>query len=124
MHAAIARRQRVRQQRLEALHARLQQQNMSLRVARARHRLEQAVARLQSISTRATARQLQRLNRAATRLEALSPLAVLSRGYAIAYSADGRVIRSAAETAPGQPVRVRLGQGSLEAEVKKVDSEG
>ncbi len=50
-----------------------------------------------------------RLSRASARLEALSPLAVLSRGYALVYGADGRLLRSAAETAEGQMIRARLG---------------
>ena len=60
---------------------------------------------------------LVRLNRASTRLEALSPLAVLSRGYALVYSEDGMLLRSAAETAAGKSIRARLGRGSLEAQV-------
>ena len=126
LSGSIARRLRARSQRLEALNARLRQQNVALRVATARHRLQQAAARLRSLSSslRATAGQRQRLNRASARLEALSPVAVLSRGYAIAYSADGRVLRAASETAPDEVVRVRLGSGSFEAEVRKVDPEG
>jgi exodeoxyribonuclease VII large subunit len=58
-----------------------------------------------------------RLGQASARLEALSPLAVLSRGYALVYSADGALLRSAAETSTGQRIRARLAQGTLEAEV-------
>jgi exodeoxyribonuclease VII large subunit len=121
LNGAVARRLRVRSQRLEAVTARLRQQNVALRAARARHRLQGATARLRSLSSQSTAGLRQRLNRASTRLEALSPLAVLGRGYALAYSADGRLLRSAAETAPDEVVRVRLGSGSFEAEVKKVE---
>jgi exodeoxyribonuclease VII large subunit len=58
-----------------------------------------------------------RLNRASARLEALSPLAVLSRGYALIYAADGTLLRSAADTAAGQKIHARLGKGTLEAQV-------
>jgi exodeoxyribonuclease VII large subunit len=59
-----------------------------------------------------------RLGLASGRLDALSPLAVLGRGYAIATSeGDGRILRSAAEVSAGAPIRVRLSEGSLRARV-------
>jgi exodeoxyribonuclease VII large subunit len=62
-----------------------------------------------------------RLNRASAGLGALSPLAVLSRGYALVYAADGRLLRSAAATAAGQTIRARLAHGVLEAEVTQTE---
>jgi exodeoxyribonuclease VII large subunit len=57
----------------------------------------------------------------AGRLDAMSPLKVLSRGYAIATRADdGRAVRNASEVAPGDRVHVRVGEGSFDAEVKDV----
>jgi exodeoxyribonuclease VII large subunit len=64
-----------------------------------------------------------RLNRASAGLEALSPLAVLSRGYALVYAADGKLLRSAAETAAGQTIRARLAHGTLEAEVTETKND-
>ena len=46
-------------------------------------------------------------------LEAMSPLKVLSRGYAMARSAAGDVVRSAADVNTGDQIDVVLGQGSL-----------
>jgi exodeoxyribonuclease VII large subunit len=53
----------------------------------------------------------------ASGLDALSPLAVLARGYAIATSADGRAVRDAREVSPGDRLRVRVHRGSLEVDV-------
>jgi exodeoxyribonuclease VII large subunit len=59
------------------------------------------------------------------RMEALSPLSVLARGYAIAFSErTGRALRSATEAQPGDRLRVRLGEGELQAEVLSRASEG
>lgn len=53
------------------------------------------------------------------RLEALSPLAVLGRGYAVAWNAERtRVLRDARDVAPGDRVRVTLAQGELECDVR------
>jgi exodeoxyribonuclease VII large subunit len=62
-------------------------------------------------------RQRGRLRGASNALQALSPLSVLARGYALVYNADGILLRSADETAAGQNIRARLSRGSLEARV-------
>ena len=48
-------------------------------------------------------------------LSAMSPLKVLARGYAIATRKDGRAVRSSAELAPGEVVRVRVHEGEFAA---------
>ena len=117
LESTAARRLRVPAARLAALSERLRRQDVSLRIARAQRRLQQADARLEQRTSQMLAPRWNRLHRAAARLEALSPLAVLSRGYAIVYAADGTVLRSASDTAAGQTIRARLSQGSLEAQV-------
>lgn len=52
------------------------------------------------------------------KLDALSPLAVLSRGYAIALSErTGHALRAASEVEVGERVRLKLHMGELQAEV-------
>ncbi|MEI6415703.1 MAG: exodeoxyribonuclease VII large subunit, partial [Pseudomonadota bacterium] len=51
-------------------------------------------------------------------LQAVSPLATLARGYALAFSLPGqRLIRVAETLQVGQRIDIRLHQGSLECEV-------
>ena len=90
---------------------------------RALARRREGAGRLQERLVRAgagvTSAARAQLARQAASLDALSPLRVLARGYAIAERPDGHVLRSAAEAAPGDRVRVRLGEGSLEATVER-----
>ncbi len=53
------------------------------------------------------------------KLDAMSPLKVLGRGYAMAQSDSGEVLRSAQQVEIGEQVRVRLGQGSLRCTVNE-----
>jgi exodeoxyribonuclease VII large subunit len=54
------------------------------------------------------------------RLEALSPLAVLARGYAVVTrKADGGVVSRVGQAKPGQQIRVRVVDGQFDAEVSE-----
>jgi exodeoxyribonuclease VII large subunit len=62
---------------------------------------------------------------AVARLGALSPRAVLRRGYAIVRSVvDGRVVHAATEVAAGDSLRVTMAQGTLRATVEGVVTDG
>jgi exodeoxyribonuclease VII large subunit len=69
-----------------------------------------------------TAQRRMRLADAAGRLSALSPLAVLGRGYAIAFhGATGRALIRAGDVRPGETIVVRLHEGTLRAAVSDVE---
>lgn len=55
-----------------------------------------------------------------SKLDALSPLKVLTRGYAMTQHEDGQVIRSVSQVAVNDRINVRLGDGSVTAEVLEV----
>ena len=62
-----------------------------------------------------------RLDAAAARLDALSPLAVLARGYSLTQRlADGRVIRDAAELTPGDRIATRFARGQAISRVEEI----
>jgi exodeoxyribonuclease VII large subunit len=119
--SAMARRLRSRSGELSRLASRIAGQNPAVRVALARRRLERAGQSLDGLVLARVGAAVSRLDRARTRLIALSPLAVLSRGYAIVHDAAGGIVSDAESVRPGQQVRVRLGKGSLGAEVTEVD---
>jgi exodeoxyribonuclease VII large subunit len=53
----------------------------------------------------------------------LSPVAVLNRGYAMIYGANGQLLRNSSDTQPGDPILARLAHGTLEAEVTKISAQ-
>jgi exodeoxyribonuclease VII large subunit len=59
------------------------------------------------------------LARSAARLEALSPLAVLGRGYSLTWDQSGALVRDATSVASGDPVRVTLERGELDCRVER-----
>lgn len=62
-----------------------------------------------------------RFGLAAASLDALSPLAVLQRGYAIAQRHDGKLLRDAKVIAVGDSVNVRLARGGFKATVNDIE---
>jgi exodeoxyribonuclease VII large subunit len=116
-HAQLDRVARVGQ-RFEQLRRRLESRDVRrvtadwhVRLARIDARLQQtAQSRMQSAD--AHSREL------AARLHALSPLAVLGRGYAVCWN-DARtsIIRSASSVSPGESVRVTVAEGELRCQV-------
>ena len=58
---------------------------------------------------------------AAAALDAMSPLKVLERGYAIAQDARGTIIRDAGAVSPGDALRLRLWKGALDCRVEEVE---
>ncbi len=106
-------------QRLEALAAKpvmkrpeayLQQQELQLEMLR--QRLEHAGSNVVHKNT-------VRFQRTAAKLDALSPLKVLSRGYAMVTREDA-VVRSVTQLQPGDPVAVALSDGTVQCTVDTV----
>jgi exodeoxyribonuclease VII large subunit len=89
----------------------------------ARTRLESlSKARDAGIANRLeTARQ--QLAMAAAALDAMSPLKVLERGYAVAYDAQGHVLREASATAAGDALRLQLWKGAVNCRVEGTENE-
>jgi len=54
----------------------------------------------------------------------LSPLAVLGRGYSLTWDETGKLLRNAAQVAPGDPVRVTLEHGELDCRVERSRPQG
>ena len=82
--------------------------------------------RLGDLASALLARKRQRFAALAASLDAMSPLKVLGRGYAMARGADGTILKSWRDVTPGDAVQVTLGEGGFTATVvepiKEVDA--
>jgi exodeoxyribonuclease VII large subunit len=87
----------------------------------ARGRLDRAVGRIEVLHPgRRVAEAAHLLESRRLRLEALSPVRVLERGYAVVRTADGAVLRDTATVAAGERIDVQLAAGRLTAAVDDV----
>ena len=76
--------------------------------------------RMISLQNQTISRHKQRFMTNTAKLEAMSPLKVMTRGYAILQTQSREVVRSVADTFPGQQISVMLNDGELSAVVTKV----
>ena len=75
--------------------------------------LDYTQRKLSALAQAQTAQRAQRFASLAASLDALSPLKVLGRGYAVARDENGTILRAAEEASVGERIEVLLGQGSL-----------
>ena len=107
-----------RARRRRALEVRLETCEPGRRLAAARTRLVAAGGRLDASFGRRRDRARGRLTELSARLDALSPLGVLGRGYAICWRGDGReIVRDAADVPVGADLVVGLHRGRLDCTV-------
>ena len=119
---------RLMRYRIVDLRSRVQEQALShafdevkSRLRNARRRFDAASSACSGAMETSVQEARERLGLAAASLDALSPLAVLQRGYAIAQDASGKPVRDAASVNAGDEVRVRLAKGSLNTRVETVE---
>lgn len=89
----------------------------STSLARAEREIATLRGRLRAAAEAVVNRRSPRLAATAARTEAMSPVAVLGRGYSLCENDEGTLIRDSSQVAPGDPVRVRLARGQLRCEV-------
>lgn len=85
--------------------------------APARARLERAGQRLEAARVRSLEQRAARLGNLAARLQALNPTAVLSRGYALVETANGKVVQRADQLHAGDRIKVRFADDAVDAAV-------
>jgi exodeoxyribonuclease VII large subunit len=114
---AVRRQQQRAHEALRRSHGRLEAFTLDRQLSDRRQRLARAEVGLRARFSALQETRRARLARTLARLDSLSPLAVLSRGYALAFREDGRLVRSPDEVEQGAALRVRLHGGTLTARV-------
>lgn len=109
--------------RTHALDVRLGRQDLRLRLARLRARMDTAHSRCaEQIRLHLTTARA-RLKSLESQLHPLSPVSILERGYAIVQTPDGRLIREATSVSIGDGLAVRLWRGHVRATVTQTSPE-
>jgi exodeoxyribonuclease VII large subunit len=123
--AAEYRLQTTMRARLETAHRRWHEAAGHVSLPQLRSALTTAQAKLESLQRARDQFMTSRLETAkgklglaAAALDAMSPLRVLERGYAIAHDRDGHVVRDASSLTTGDELRLRLWKGELDCRVE------
>lgn len=106
--------------RLERLEKSRYLQNPKEIVSTRREKLQLLTQRLQHLVERHLVDKDQALALLAEKLDALSPLKVLQRGYALAEKEDGTLVKAAEGLEPGERIRVRFAKGMVLSRVERV----
>jgi len=110
-----------RRRRLVAAHRRVERRAPPAQIAALRQQLDEERRSLDRAMARLVPARRQRLVHAKRQLDALSPLNVLGRGYAIVEGNDGRIRAGVAELRAGEHARVRMRDGRASVTVEGVD---
>jgi exodeoxyribonuclease VII large subunit len=93
------------------------------RLAAVRQRLEAQIASLAAATRALLVHKRAWLDRLVASLEALSPVAILNRGYALVFDANGRLVRDADQVRAGDDLSARLARGRVRARVTRTEPE-
>jgi exodeoxyribonuclease VII large subunit len=91
------------------------------KIAQARQRLDEIIARASRALAADIRHMRSELRGAMSRITALDPSAVLGRGYAIAYGPDGKVLTDAKSVTMGDRMSVKLKRGRVDAEIRGIE---
>jgi exodeoxyribonuclease VII large subunit len=109
--------------RWEAAAAAVRHYDLRRVLAGVRKELEAGVSAMAAAARAALAARRSRLERLAAGLEALSPVAILERGYALVFDSSGNLLKDSTRVSPGDEISARLARGQITATVKKRTSE-
>jgi exodeoxyribonuclease VII large subunit len=122
LETLILRRAQAARRRSDAVTRRLSPARLSGRVSAAHARFIVLRAEHNAAITARLEDGRARLQRAAASLDALSPLAVLNRGYALAKDERGKLLRASNEVQVGDRLRLRLAEGQVLCRVEEVEN--
>jgi exodeoxyribonuclease VII large subunit len=117
---AVGRRRQDAGHRVSLARNALRSLNPVARIASGSALLSQLRGRLASAAVHGVKASRHRFDAAVGQLDSLSPLAVLGRGYSLTRLASGAIVRTAAQTRPGDAIEILLHRGALDARVERL----
>ena len=111
---------KVLKNRLDTLASARQMQNMMALVDDRRMALAALDREMETAMEKILTEKKNRMLREAAKLDALSPLAVLTRGYSALFDETGKSVHSKEQLRQGDVIRIRLSDGAADAEIKEV----
>jgi exodeoxyribonuclease VII large subunit len=105
--------------RFETLAAAVRHYDLRLVLAGVGRELNAKIAAMAAASRNLLLQRRARLERLTSQMEALSPVAILDRGYALVFDSSGKLVKDAAQVTVGEDIRARVARGELDATVKK-----
>jgi exodeoxyribonuclease VII large subunit len=123
LRAALERAVMGKRRDFTSVHLRFRSLDPRARLGRLRRRFEQSSAEMWRQFDRFLNSRRRSLEALALQLEERSPLQLLERGYAIAYDASGKVLRSPDQVAIGEDITVQLARGQIDASVRRKNRE-
>jgi exodeoxyribonuclease VII large subunit len=118
LEAAVGEQLREYQRTVAALAAAVLRHDPRQKLSQARERMNAGRTRLLHTMERRVHDSAARLGSLDARLHSLSPLAVLERGYALVFDAEGGVVRSALQISSGDKLVTRLTDGAFISRVE------
>jgi exodeoxyribonuclease VII large subunit len=107
------------QRRWETISSAVRHYDLRLVLSGMRRELASNTAALAAIMRNVLLQHKVRSERLQTALESLSPLAILDRGYALVFNAEGKLLKDASSAKPGDEISARLSKGEIRASVLK-----
>lgn len=124
MATALQRQLKASRQQLRMLEASPALQSPQGYLTQRKKTVELLSSRLIAAQNHAVSKYRQRFLGQAAKLDALSPLKVLTRGYAMVQTGEGTVLRSASQAKTGDVVEITLTDGAISATVNYVKEHG
>lgn len=113
----MARKLEMKKDKFTQLKARLRKSHPAAQISRENERLERLIRGLERAAIKQMNEKRLQLSNTVTTLNALNPLKVMERGYSLVYNEEQKLVKSIHQVGPGDTIKVRLTDGSLDCQV-------
>jgi exodeoxyribonuclease VII large subunit len=108
--------------RFDSLAAAVRHYDLRLVLSGVRKELDAKVSAMAAAARSLLLQRRSRLERLTSQMEALSPVAILDRGYALVFDASGKLVKDVSQVKSGDEISARLARGEIAATVKRKSS--